>query len=209
MIDIFFGGISGNAIDRIINGYVVDFIYFKFAKYYSPIFNIADIFQWIGLIILIYGLFKEEKSIWYENNLRNQYIIDKNFQLKSSIQYCTIYIFSSIIIGIFCFTFIKVTIEKYAPHLWSNFIKSFLMGYISLSAFMSIIFFVIGIVLSHRTSGPIYAFKRFLKQVNEGQYGKLKLRDKDNHKELEHIAQKIQQEYIMNKDLLDKLKDQK
>ena len=83
------------------------------------------------------------------------------------------------------------------------------MGYVSLSIFITIIFFVVGIVLSHRTSGPIYAFKRFLNQINKGQYGRLKLREKDNHKELEHLSQKIQEEYIMNHELVKKIKENK
>ena len=45
------GGASGNFIDRIYNGYVTDFLYIKYRK--LPVFNIADIFIFLGSILLI------------------------------------------------------------------------------------------------------------------------------------------------------------
>ena len=48
------GGTLGNGIDRIIKGYVIDFINLKFINF--PIFNIADISINIGFIIILYCL---------------------------------------------------------------------------------------------------------------------------------------------------------
>lgn len=48
---VFFGaGAVGNAIDRISNKYVIDFIYFKLIDF--PIFNIADIYVVVSTILL-------------------------------------------------------------------------------------------------------------------------------------------------------------
>ena len=49
-------GSLGNGIDRIINGYVIDFINFEIFDF--PIFNIADILINMGCIILIINYFK-------------------------------------------------------------------------------------------------------------------------------------------------------
>ncbi|BBB22584.1 signal peptidase II [Abyssogena phaseoliformis symbiont OG214] len=46
-------GALGNMIDRIANGFVVDFIDFHYAGFNYPIFNFADIFISIGVILLI------------------------------------------------------------------------------------------------------------------------------------------------------------
>ncbi|WP_404661152.1 signal peptidase II [Haloimpatiens myeolchijeotgali] len=47
------GGGTSNLIDRILKGYVVDFIYFNIKKF--PVFNIADFFIIIGSIMIIIG----------------------------------------------------------------------------------------------------------------------------------------------------------
>ena len=55
-------GAIGNLIDRIVHGYVVDFISFKLFNNQMPVFNIADICITFGVIGLIYIMFKEERN---------------------------------------------------------------------------------------------------------------------------------------------------
>lgn len=47
------GGALGNLIDRLIWGYVIDFIQLYYSSWYWPIFNIADASITIGAILLI------------------------------------------------------------------------------------------------------------------------------------------------------------
>ena len=56
------GGAIGNLFDRIIYGYVIDFIDIYIFKYDYPVFNIADMAIVIGVIILIIDLFRGEKN---------------------------------------------------------------------------------------------------------------------------------------------------
>ena len=53
------GGSIGNGLDRIIKGYVIDFINLNFINF--PVFNIADISINIGLFIIIYGFIKYKR----------------------------------------------------------------------------------------------------------------------------------------------------
>lgn len=57
-----FGGILGNLIDRIVRGYVIDYIGVYIFNYKFPVFNLADSFITIGVILMIISTFKEEKK---------------------------------------------------------------------------------------------------------------------------------------------------
>lgn len=58
------GGIIGNLIDRIVHGYVIDYLDFKIFNYNFPIFNVADTLIVISIIIigisLIVGEYREQ-----------------------------------------------------------------------------------------------------------------------------------------------------
>jgi len=56
------GGSLGNLIDRIIRGYVVDFLDFKILGYNYPIFNIADTFIVVGVFLLLILTFRKEQN---------------------------------------------------------------------------------------------------------------------------------------------------
>ncbi|MDB2461354.1 signal peptidase II [Gammaproteobacteria bacterium] len=58
------GGALGNLYDRLLFGYVIDFIEFHYNDFYWPIFNIADIAISLGVILLLYSMFlKDNKKI--------------------------------------------------------------------------------------------------------------------------------------------------
>ena len=59
---ILFGGIFGNLFDRIIRGYVVDYISLNIFGYNFPVFNLADIFITVSVIFIIIFTLKEDKS---------------------------------------------------------------------------------------------------------------------------------------------------
>lgn len=55
-----FSGIIGNLIDRIINGYVTDFLNFYLFGYDYPVFNIADCFIVIGIMLMFIDVVRGE-----------------------------------------------------------------------------------------------------------------------------------------------------
>jgi len=52
------GGTIGNGMDRILRGFVIDFINLNIINF--PVFNIADISINIGFVLLIYNIFKNK-----------------------------------------------------------------------------------------------------------------------------------------------------
>ena len=53
------GGTIGNGLDRILRGFVIDFINLNFINF--PVFNIADISINIGFIFLFYSILKNKR----------------------------------------------------------------------------------------------------------------------------------------------------
>lgn len=62
-LSLILGGALGNLIDRIVYGYVVDFLAFHWSEHYFPAFNIADAAITCGAALLIWDSFtnKAEK----------------------------------------------------------------------------------------------------------------------------------------------------
>lgn len=59
------GGALGNALDRLFRGYVVDFFYFSLIDF--PVFNVADCFICISLVLIII-LYRNEDFEWMKKS---------------------------------------------------------------------------------------------------------------------------------------------
>ena len=57
------GGIIGNFFDRLVYGYVIDFLDFYLFGYNYPVFNLADSFIVIGIILMLVISFRKE-HVW-------------------------------------------------------------------------------------------------------------------------------------------------
>ncbi len=60
-LSLILGGALGNLIDRIVYGYVVDFLLFHWDAHYFPAFNLADSAITCGAFLLILESFLEKK----------------------------------------------------------------------------------------------------------------------------------------------------
>ena len=52
-------GAVSNIFDRMMNGYVIDFLYLHYKEMYWPAFNFADIYISIGICIFLYQVLKD------------------------------------------------------------------------------------------------------------------------------------------------------
>ena len=64
-------GTIGNFIDRLVYNGVVDFISFVFGDYYFPIFNLADTFMTVSIVmIIIHYLFLDKEALFRRKNAK-------------------------------------------------------------------------------------------------------------------------------------------
>lgn len=196
-LSLLIGGIIGNVTDRIIWGYVVDFIVLGTPSISSPAFNLADAIQWLGYVLIVYSIIKEADLLWPEYNIRREYWVNKKFQLKYSFLLIAVGLSSMVICSVFSYTYLRVTIQELVG---ANIIlmNKFLFPYIITFAMMGVAFcailFAVGKTFSHRIAGPVYAFERFLRSnLNEESNAEtqLKLRQGDDFKHLEDLAHEV------------------
>lgn len=203
-LSILAGGILGNVLDRIFYGYVIDFIAIEYGSWHSPIWNIADVIQWVGYFLMVYSLSRYSNQLWPDKNDRKNFWVNKKFQLKHSALFTITGLFLCLICMVFSYTYLKVTISEVAgadPKLIAKFTTPFLYTFATLSIMFTIILFSIGKLISHRIAGPLYAFERFLSDILEGkgltkQGAALTLRTNDDFKHLEELAEQVKNRLI-------------
>lgn len=196
-LSILIGGILGNVTDRIVWGYVVDFIVIGFPKLSSPAFNVADAVQWVGYLMIISSIIREGDLLWPENSNRHIYWINRKFQLKYSFFLFGVALALGIVGCVFSYTYFRVTITELVgnnQYLLNKFLVPFVITFILIFLTFSIILFALGKYLSHRIAGPLYAFEKALKAILDGDTEKvLKLRAADEFKHLEKLTNQVRQ----------------
>ncbi len=200
------GGILGNITDRVLYSRIVDFISIGG----GPIFNLGDVMQALGYLTLFYGVLKDWNLIWVENNLRKSKWVNPSFQMKYCFLFCGIGIGICFIYLVLSYSFFQV-LRKLVPgldgNLASEYIKGFVIIFGILSFCLAILLIVIGKLISHRLAGPLYAFEKYIFKLLEGEQGPFKLRAKDEFKQLELIANLIQNKLHSGKESSD-IKDE-
>lgn len=203
-LSVLVGGILGNVLDRILYGYVIDFIAVIYKDWHSAIWNVADMIQWLGYAMMVYALVKHSEKLWPDQNDRKTFWVNKKFQIKHSLLFTAIGAFLTLISMVFSYTYLRVTLEEvvgYDPMLIQKFTRPFLFTFITMALLFAVILFSVGKLISHRIAGPLYAFQRFLEQILDGKGltksgAALKLRTNDDFKHLEELAELTRQKLL-------------
>lgn len=192
------GGIFGNVIDKISYGGTIDFIPFQLSETYV-VFNIADIFQWVGVVLILWMIFRRDKLIWFPDSTRQNYLINPRDQIRVALNYTAVAFSTSVMLGIFSFAFFR-TILVSQEIKGENLMLSYFYTYAILTLLFCAMSFITGIIISHRSSGPLYAFEQYLDHLMEGRDRKLNLRDNDHYKHLEKVADKLRVHFTSDND---------
>ena len=195
------GGIMGNILDRILYGHIVDFFSLSFFSWSTPILNAADVFQWIGYLLISAGVFTEMNSRYPEDDKRNVDWVNKNFQLIFCLSSIGVFLVFSLIFFIFNYTFIKeslVEMNKYSGNkdLIDSYLYAYTISYLSVVAVLSLGVFGLAKIISHRFAGPVFAIRKYIEITRQGKKEHFKLRKQDYLKELEDELNQLNQEHV-------------
>ena len=188
-LSLLFAGFSSNIINKFLNFYVLDFIR------WSPLnmhFNIADIFQTVGWLIVLYQIIVLRKYIWKENERRKSLLVMKKFQIQFLIYCSTIFILVAAFFSLLSYQFIH-----FIDLMGGSDIKQLSVSFFAYCFFILIvIYFSVGfffLYISNKVFGPVYAFERYIRRLlaDKNLKDDLKLRKNDLFKELEGLAKDI------------------
>lgn len=183
------GGMLGNVIDKVVYGKTIDFIPFIMGDF-GAYFNLADVYLWTGAAITLWILLARDTLIWYPENVRGSYLIRPKEQLKSSFNLLLVVLCCAVVLGIFSYSFLAI-VSEIDPETKRKVLWSFFLTYISLTGLLCVIAFIAGVIISHKSVGPLYALELYVTDMLSGKDRKLKLRDGDNYKQLEELADRL------------------
>ena len=185
-----FGGFAGNLINKLLIGYNLDFIGWSLFGINPVYFNLADIIQTIGLIMVIYQMIVLRNEIWRPKDKRARIFIT-NYQAQFVTYSVLAFLCLSFFFMILNYQFIGlVDFSDFSnlKEINSYFIKYSIVLLICLCFVISTFF----IYISNKFYGPVYAFERYIKALLSGENPKdLKLREGDQLKNLEGLARDL------------------
>lgn len=193
---ILFAGFSSNLINKLLNGYTLDFIRWSPFSTLNIYFNLADLFQNLAWLIILSQLFLLRKGLWRIDE-RRKHIFIKNSQQIQFIAYSAL---TFLCISLFILIFNHQILSFVGFDTVSN-VKRSTYPFIKYSIFLLIILFLfIGIFflyLSNKIYGPIYAFEKYVRALLKGKNPEdFKLRKDDQFKNLEFLAKDLKKRLL-------------
>jgi signal peptidase II len=183
------GGMFGNVLDKIIYGKTVDFIPFNYFGI-NAVFNMADVFLWSGTFIVMFIIVGKEKLVWYPDSSRGNFLIWPREQYKAGFNFSLVVFCCSLILGIFSYSFFNTTVAPFVQNK-DHLMTTYFMTYAMITLLFSTMAFLAGIVISHKSAGPLYAFSLYVDDLISGKDRKLTFREGDNYKNLEEVAERL------------------
>lgn len=199
------GGIIGNVYDRIIWSYVIDFVIIDLPWLRQYPFNLADLFQWTGYVLLAAALLREKDQLWPQYNFRRNMWINSEYQTRY-IMFLMIVALSLTLIGtVFSYTYLKVAIHELVGNemvILNRILIPYVITYLAISLTFCCLLVVIGRKVSHRSAGPVYAFDKYINDLLDGRNRRFKLRANDEFLQLEVLGLRVA-EFLTEHNLLD------
>ncbi|MBC7387043.1 MAG: signal peptidase II [Cryobacterium sp.] len=184
-LTLFLSSITGNAVDRIGNGEVRDFLVLRIADrlFYA---NVADILMWVSLALLVASAWIYRRDFFPEKNSRIKHVLSRSYQYAWSAKVALASFCSFVTLMLFSVTYFHAA-EDFRFIAWGLVIGIFFSAF---TAFAAIRF-------SHRSAGALYAFEKYVEKLLEGKTNEpFSLRENDEHRQLVPLAKKLRAHFI-------------
>jgi uncharacterized membrane protein len=167
-------GVTGNVLDKLTRGFVVDSINVKYFFLSNLFFNVADLYLLSGALGIFIFLFTKSSLLYFEANKRVLLVIEEEFQMTTSKLLIAI-VWS---VSFVSFFLTGAVLLYFGVFNRNNILLVILIIQIPFTLLLSFAAYYLGLLFSHRTSGPLFALKRQLIGNSEKE---IKLRDDDFH----------------------------
>lgn len=181
-------GIFGNVLDKALRIGTVDWIPFPWFQSKIVMFNFSDAFLWVGILTILWWLFRKDQELWYPGEQRRRIWHDPKEQLNFAFKFVAIVFGLCGMVGFFSYVYIQQILAHLPAHLSQNLGTHYLVVLFCLSLLFMLVAFIIGVWISHQLMGPIVGFERHVEEIMNGKHKEFKLREGDMFKKLEEIA---------------------
>lgn len=176
-ITVTLAGIVGNGLEKLIYGYVWDYLNFNLPLLSQFTFNLNDLLQIIGLILMSREIFRKQDLIWFPDVSRRRkvFIIYRDVQLPFVYKVTGLIFIGSLTQGI-------LTVALLFPHLKRGSQDMQVLFFLCLFLLNLGLLPLMGMFLLKelmRCLGPVYALEKYLKSEDVAQR-ELKFRKNDH-----------------------------
>lgn len=195
---IFAVGMLGESLNVIFHGSTIDWIVI-----YGSYFNLTDIYLLIGLILTVFFCFRDHSIIFRKNNLRKKIFIESD-QYVFVFYMLLSYIIFLVGLGMFFVVFVKMVLMytmEASPAVQADLLTTSTLLFSLLAFCFFIVVSGLAIHISNKIYGPVYAFKKYVREVfllNESDRS-FRLRKGDHFSDLQDLAGQLQSKYGKNK----------
>ena len=191
----FTAGLLGDGVDTLFRGGG-----FNWIKLFGLSMNLTDIYIVVGTVLTVFFCIKNRALLFRKNNVRKKMFIEKD-QYRFCFYTLFCWLFLNCALYIFFYSFIKIIFKHFvtvAPVLQSQIMSVFSLLFCILSLCFLLIMSAFSIYLSNKIYGPVYAFKKYIKDIflNGEADRPFHLREGDHFKDLPDLISKMRAKYL-------------
>lgn len=188
-------GLCGNAFEKLYFGFVQDYISIDLGYLSQFYFNLSDVFQIIGLLVIVKEIFQNQDMIWLPDvSKRKRVFVYRDIQLPMTSKILGLFFIGSLTQGILAMTLLFPQLKRGSQDVQVLFIFCLILINVAILPLIGKFF----LREQLRSMGPVYALEKYMNS-EELPEKPLKFRTSDHHKSLEDSFNRFVDKYIRSK----------